>query len=212
MIISTHMQVSTEAQLAELLLVYHIDPTTYGSTGRKSLKDLVTEITRGETILLVEEGILKRKVKVLNLLIQDHQGRFLWEKHQFSHKSNELRERHLPPAEKFLPNEAVMEAVVRALEEEMNLLPNQYTLDVTFERIDKVEKRSPSYPGLMSVYETVYVMMHITVMTEHFYSDFSHTEYENGVPRLTTQWHWITKEEVTAKKTDRAIVELLNTI
>lgn len=205
------MDISTDAQLTDILLSYNIDPAKYGNKEYKSIKDLFTEIINGETTLIVEEKTLKRKVRVLKLLIRDEHGRYLWELYQYFHERNMTRERGMPPAEKFLLYEAVIDAIIRTLKEELNLFPDQYTFDIIKEHTDKIEKSSPSYPGLISIYETVYVVMSVTIINKNinFFDDFSHTELDkNGFPRLTTHWHWITKDKIN----DKEIVALLNNI
>ncbi|KAG6498305.1 uncharacterized protein LOC121991573 [Zingiber officinale] len=130
--------------------------------GSKSLVNLWIEVNRGETSLLLlpdsegdpsgeKEGTstILRVVNVAIVRIRNSRGEVLVESHQIL-SDGTVRHRYRPLSEKMMPGEAVEEAAVRAVREELGkdavrIIPGSY-------RMRMEDRASASYPGLPGRY------------------------------------------------------------
>lgn len=189
--------IDTIESLKQTLEKYNVDHTKMdGTNGSKKLDSLFQEIVKGECFLIDLEGKIQRTVRVLYVLLKND-NKILMEAKQYDHKLNRERVRGVPLAEKLLPSEDITFALTRAIDEELGLNPEGYSLsDVTTHTVIET-KFSPSYPGLESSYNTEYVNAKVKFSSDKYYSDFDHTEmFEDNTPRLKTYWTWTSIENL----------------
>ena len=121
--------------------------------GTKDLRDLQSEIDRGETQLKSIDGVLRRLVRVVRIAIEvrfgDKSFQLVEDKQIFF--TGAVRHRELKNiAEKIEPDETPLQAVYRALQAEIGL---DYQGDPIFVDAKIEQQDSPSYPGLSSCYQ-----------------------------------------------------------
>ncbi|XP_074565733.1 uncharacterized protein LOC141822198 [Curcuma longa] len=175
--------------------------------GSKSLINLWIEVNRGETSILLlpdseadsigeNDGALTalRVVNVAIVRIRNPRGEVLVESHQIL-SDGTVRRRYRPLSEKMMPGEAVEEAAVRAVREELGkdavrIVPGSYELRVE-------DRASTSYPGLPARYILHIVDADVDGLPEA--GEFSTEENGEGVEAAEEKavfvrkhfWKWV---------------------
>lgn len=144
----------TKQQLVALLQKHAIDVARFGTGSAKTLAHLFAEIVDGETLLAEVDRRLVRRVGVLGVdVFADIDGaRFrLIEDRQVFNDGRERR-RNMPTSisEKLHQGENVLEAVTRAMNEEIGISEFKLMTPTPCTRTEVVD--SPSYPGILSEY------------------------------------------------------------
>lgn len=185
----------TEA-LGAILQQYGIDTTAYGKSGAKGLPNLLKELNGGESRLaLSSESMLRLTEPVFITLRFTANGvtRYLVEEHQTFPDGRE-RTRKMLVAEKKRENEGWAECALRGLAEELALGNNLRVMAESY-RCFEEEKRSLSYPGLLSRYVTHAVCVDLTAPEARLglphFASFETTETSG----LSHRWAWWTRDQ-----------------
>lgn len=141
-------------QITELLRKHAINVACFGTGSAKSLENLLAEIESGEAVLVEGNSRLARKVSVLGVDVFTDIGgtkvRLVEDRQVFN--DGRVCRRSLPSSisEKLHQGEDVLEAVARALNEEVGI--GKFTLLTPTPRMRVEVEDSPSYPGILSEY------------------------------------------------------------
>lgn len=181
-------------ELRALIVRHGIDLLSWGRGSAKSLEHLLIEVKSGEVELFERDDKLMRHLAVLDINVFTDIGgrRYLIEDRQ-EFTDGRVRRRELPTSvsEKLHKGENPLEAVARALEEELGVRHFQI-LSSADGAVETHE--SPSFPGLLSEY-LVYRVDVLIDPTE--YKD----TYQEVQSDKSTYFVWSTTE--TEQKGDR---------
>ncbi|MEO5949211.1 MAG: NUDIX domain-containing protein [Candidatus Saccharimonas sp.] len=133
--------------------------------GSKTPEDLLTEISEGETTLEDREGVLVRIVDGVGLHVfasMDGHMYKLREDRQVFKRDGTIRRRGLSTSlgEKIKKDETVVQAMVRALSEELGILVSEEAMTVGETSREMVE--SDAYPGIMTDRGLTYCVVTLT--------------------------------------------------
>jgi len=180
----------TMEKLRKVLREHGTDLECFGVGSAKTLADLHAEIANGETLLVEVDGHLVRRVSVLGVdvfaNIEGERIIHLVEDRQVF-ADGRVRRRTMPTSisEKLHPGEDPLEAVTRALDEEINI--SEFTLLTPTPR-KRVEKGgSQSYPGILSEY-TKYEVDVLIAPSEYLADGYREIQVGNKV----THFLWVT--------------------
>ena len=170
----------------------------YGQGKAKTLEHLFKETQRGECFLIEEGKDLIRKVKSVSIFIyyQDEGGNILFlkeSKQVFKDGRERNRDFEWSVSEKLEPGESKEEAVKRAMSEELGIFDSQ----PKFLRTENKKMESPSYPGLVSYYETNFFKVYLS------HKQYHPGGYQEEQPDKTTYWVW---EDTVQKRSPFSVV------
>ena len=142
---------ANEAWLSELLASHGIDPNLYGKGEAKTLANLLSELTGGESTLYVEDGKLVRRLQTLGIDVSYRDPvtgqlyRLREDRQEFRDGRVRRRDLFSSLGEKLKAGEEPATSIGRALEEELGV--------AAFEQKGGIRSRetkgiSQSYPGL----------------------------------------------------------------
>ena len=169
--------------LCDFLEANGIDTALYGVEEAKSVDDLLRELQKGEATL-ARRVVREISVVTVNVFadVGEKRHRLVEIKQQFN--DGRIRERRQLPmslSETMLPGEAVLDALARALKEELQVGQYQILGDVT----DSSETMdSPSFPGIL----TVYHLHRVTILLHD--SEYRAEGYQETESDLTTYFGW----------------------
>lgn len=153
----------------------------WGQGEAKTVGDLFQEIKDDESVLRIEATLggvrLVRVLRVVKMaIIQTRTRQILQEVKQIL-PDGRIRERNQIPGGKISFNETSMDAFYREMEEELTLEPGEYTWTPPLRPVFE-ERVSPSYPGLITVYETYLFSVNLNLNVEYgrFRDGFRHKE------------------------------------
>lgn len=182
-------------ELERILQAAGIDTTLWGKGKAKSIAQLQAEIDSGETILVVENGQLMRRVVIgganIYHLSSDGKTYRLKEERQVF-RNGSIRQRNLGQAvsEKMHHDEEPLLAMIRGIREELGL-DGEFLIKAT--GIDEPFVDSPSYPGL----PTRYMRHQFEVwLTEQ---QFNPDGYQEKQEDKTTYFVWEAFEDVPSQ-------------
>ena len=163
MIVLDQNMTFNESDLISILKNYDVDISGWGQGRAKTIGHLVSEIRDGDAVLLNNDGILTRKLHIARAAIfyeheEINQGRytktiyFLVEDRQVF-KDGRIRYRakisDTSVAEKMMPTEDSLKAILRGIEEELSLSIKNFQL-IEGPRVKERKAKSCSYPNLKS--------------------------------------------------------------
>ncbi len=181
-----------------------INTSLYGEGCAKSLQQLFNEIRLGESVLMTKDGKLTRNIHIMTIyLFNKNKVLIEWEQkfHPTRDREEFTRSRYISLAEKYYPHENKENVLTRALKEELGIDYNHKgILNIT--ECNEI-RNSNSYPELETHYHCVSVFIDTEISSINIPDDFVYTEYfDNGDPRLTTTWKWLTKHELQKYNND----------
>ena len=143
----------SEREIRALLAAHHIDFSSWGLRGSKSIEELLVEIHSGEATLMEIDGVLVRRVDGVSVdVFAEIEGevRRLVEDRQIFASDGTVRRRNLSTSlgEKKKAGESALPAMVRALKEELGLDVDEAHITVGEE--SRATAPSKAYPGLMT--------------------------------------------------------------
>lgn len=177
-------------ELEDLLSANSIDISQYGQGKAKTLENLLQEIKDGETVLVKEGHVLVREVNVLSIDVfcryDGKQYRLKEDRQEFT-DGREARRRsdYLTDgavSEKILPGEDLIDAVRRALAEELQVSSFQFLKNPS--KTGVKERTSPSYPDLLSRYANY------SSCVELHRNEFKHEGYVEEQDDKVTYFLW----------------------
>ncbi|MEI6528430.1 MAG: NUDIX domain-containing protein [bacterium] len=139
-----------EKVLLDILNSFEVDTHTWGQGDAKSITNLCEEISKKETVLQIDSTGLFRIVRVVKMLIIDHDLGTLVEQYQIL-PDGRKRVRNMMPGGKVMGNETPLQTLHREAREEMAWTPEMYS--VNNQTVSYKNDESPSYPGLWNKYE-----------------------------------------------------------
>ena len=175
-------------KLKAILNEAKIDTTEWGQGKAKTLEHLAKEVIAGETeIARTTEGKLVRRITVgkADIYYYDKESgntyKLVEDKQIF--KDGRERKRNLDAAisEKFKPDENPQEAIMRGIQEELNI---KGEMKIEEKGMENEEIESPSYPGL----NTQYVLHRFETFLER--NQFNKEGYKEEQPDKTTYFIW----------------------
>lgn len=183
---------SSSDELERFLQEKWVDTSLYGKWNAKDVSDLFSELESWEVSLSFDEQSerIMRVVRVLNIDVL-HGERVLYEakqvfKDEQGNETNRERVRdHLKVAvsEKIWPDEDATEWVVRAIKEELGIIPWEEQLweDIV---IKEEELESPSFPQIWTVYQI------LTTSVELYEEQFEEDWYVEQQEKKNTYFEW----------------------
>jgi ADP-ribose pyrophosphatase YjhB (NUDIX family) len=136
------------AELERWLSAQAVDTARWGSDGAKTVENLWQEYRRGEVAFQDEPAA--RMVNVVQILLR--RGDLLLIEIAQELDEGRMRQRGLPPSEKFIAGESPLAAARRGLMEELALDPARVeSIELAGDAFKRAVE-SPSYPGLLTIY------------------------------------------------------------
>lgn len=180
-------------ELKQWLIQQGLTFDAWGQGEAKSVADLWIEVLHGETELLASP--LRRLVGVVELLIERDQAILIEAMQKLA--SGERRYRNHLPAEKIKQGETPLVAARRCLIEEFALTTEQVeNIKITVEQPVEKKRTSPSYPGLISIYQLHRARIEGFDFPAHDFST-ENAAHAEGDPVKAHYWRWVT--EITAR-------------
>ncbi len=177
----------TSADLDNWLRQQGVDTSQWGQNGAKTSENLWLELQKGDCVL--QKGPL-RLVTVAQVIICRGSLMLVEVAQEFADGTR--RQRHIPPAEKMLPGEAVLAGMHRCLREELGVLPEEATLFPDTHRQAVRDLASPSYPGLPTRYVIHRMDAAVPGLPDTpFWRD--NLAFGPGDPIRRQQWAWVTR-------------------
>ncbi len=144
---------SIEHQIKQKLEKHGISTENWGVGKAKTLEHLVKEVLAGETHLVESGNELLRRVEFVHVEVYFSKDgvtfQLIEDRQEFS--DGRTRRRGLSGvSEKMSPNENVMNAITRALREELGVT---HSTDIEYIGREDETIDSPSYPGLKTEYK-----------------------------------------------------------
>ncbi len=147
-------------RIAKLLHAHGIDTASWGEGGAKTLDHLVVEVLAGECQLVAHEEGLVREVAIAEAVIThelpDGTVLQLYEQKQVFSDGRERRRHDLEDvsiSEKLSVGEDSLQGVRRGMQEELQV--GEGLTVVGRGNLQEIERDSPSFPGLKSLYSVV---------------------------------------------------------
>jgi ADP-ribose pyrophosphatase YjhB (NUDIX family) len=175
--------------LAQWITAIGVDLSQWETGDSKTIENLWTEYVSGEIVF--QNDPPQRVVRVVQIII-GRDGQILVETAQ-EFADGQRRFRNRPPSEKIKPGESIHEAVLRCLQEELGLNPDQISIAETSYEQKETILESPSYPGLM----THYILHRIDAQAvglpvEEFWRE--NATAVQGDPVRRHLWAWVARE------------------
>lgn len=141
---------ATTADLTAWLEGHGVDTNAYRDGQSKSVATLLSELQSGESVLVLENAKVLRRLRVVTLLVTCGDLTLVEERQVLADGREWTRGFQGDSlAEKMLRGERVMDAAARALREELGLADSDFTLGKE-RRTDIEERSSWVYPGIRS--------------------------------------------------------------
>lgn len=135
-------------ELAAWLAEHEIDTAVWGQENSKTIANLWQEIQLGETRL--QSNPPRRLVQVVEVIVQREDQMLIEAAQELA--DGRMRQRRLPPSEKFKPGEDAHQAALRCLQEEV-AIPAEAVQILNISPAPRYnEQNSRSYPGLITRY------------------------------------------------------------
>jgi hypothetical protein len=177
------VQIDSIEELEAWLDSKGIDTSRWGRGAAKTVEALYEEIVSGESHL--EDDPPRRVVSLVQVLIRRGDLTLIETEQEFS--DGRRRTRNRPLGEKLRPPESYRQAVLRGIEEELDVPSERvHVLESTY-RTEQTELESPSYPGLHSCYNMHILGVEIEGLPE---GDFVTYEKSDGHAELVGKHHW----------------------
>lgn len=176
----TQQMIHNMSDLKNWLAEHKIDFSRWGIGSAKSVQDLFREIEKGDTKLVAT----KRLVEVAVIIIRSGEKFLVETKQEFS--DNRTRMRSWPPSEKFSLTEGVEAAARRCLFEELALRKDQIKSVKVQPNSIIQEKKSSSYPGLVTRYKLHIIEADVSGLPM---CEFSTQEAEVSQDQIV-KWHF----------------------
>ena len=148
---STPIDLLSVDVLSVALTNFGVDISDWGTGNTRSVADFLKELQKQESHLRLYSEGLTRVVRVVKLLIFRPGNGYLVEAYQIL-PDGRRRDRQQIPSGKMAAHETVHRAVVREMDEELNLTHGVH-YDFKLKRIYTEEASSKSYPNLRCLYE-----------------------------------------------------------
>lgn len=155
----------------------------WGQSETKSIESLWREICAGES--QIQDNPPLRNIKVVNIIIRRGDRVLIERKQQLV--QNQVRYRGLPPAEKIRADESYIDAVIRGLNEELQIDPHDLKVLTSSVEPQISVHESQSYPGLATQYVVYEVEVEINNLPDQ---DFWTQETSINDPVVKHQWGW----------------------
>lgn len=137
--------------LTKLLVLFGVKLDDWGIGEARTVEHLFTEIELGESFLRIGNSEkLERVLSIVKMIIVDPQKGTLLEDYQIL-PDGTRRDRRRSPSGKISVKETPAVALVREMNEELNLKKEDYSAIFDETRVE--EKPSRAYPDLRSIYE-----------------------------------------------------------
>ena len=142
---------ATVEELRALLDMHNIPTELWGTNSAKTLRHLLTEVEKGESILTVDnEGNLIRKVALVSIIVR--YDKFTLKEYKQVFNDGRKRQRNIKGiSEKLKPDETPVQAMYRGMHEELGIDRRHFRQKGGFMRTQET-RDSSSYPGLTCVY------------------------------------------------------------
>lgn len=143
----------SEEELRKFFEANKIDLSKFGTGQAKSLKDISSELVKGEsTLMQQQDGSIVRTVDVVVLkLIHAVTSSILVQTQQTFPDGTKASLKRLPGAKR-RPDENQFLTARRVLKRQLKVEENHVTLDATNVQVTEEEKESLAYPGLRTTY------------------------------------------------------------
>jgi hypothetical protein len=152
----------TKEKLIEILELYDIPLDKWGRNSAKTVNHLLNEINDNESTLEVKDNNLIRRVEFIGVKIfyteNDITYQLKEEKQVFKDGRTRVRNISSSVSEKKMKSEDPINAVIRGVKEELNIVINRNKVITDFTKIH--EDESLSYPGLFSIRKGYYYIYH----------------------------------------------------
>ena len=180
-----YVEIADLDELKAWLDAHGIDTSSWGRGEAKPVESLLDEILAGESRLQDDPSL--RVISLVQVLIR--RGDLVLIETEQELADGRTRPRNLPLAEKIRAGEAVNDAVLRGLKEELGIQSHQVTIRESTYRSEQRDMISQSYPDL----KTRYLMHVIEAEVEGLPSDDFVTREASDSPDETVQahhWSW----------------------
>lgn len=164
-----------------------VDLSQWGKGEACTVEQFLDELGAEESVLrFYADGSIARVLRVVKLIITDPEKGTLLEDYQIL-PDGRRKDRQHTPGGKIGNHETPREAVVREMDEELNLKSFDYLFKMERPHIE--EKPSRSHPTLRSIYE-----MHPAYITTYLHDDakiedgYNTIDKEDGKTRLFFRW------------------------
>jgi hypothetical protein len=177
-------------ELRQWLTAVAIPTHTWGQNGTKTVATLWQELIAGETVLQTDPP--QRQVQLVEIVIRRSDQVLIEAAQELA--GGQMRQRDILPAEKMKAGEGVETAVLRGLQEELGVAPENVTIQANSYRQHQRLHDSPSYPGLPTLYTIHRLTVRVNGLPD---SDFwhDHAAYGSGDPVKRHYWTW--RSEIT---------------
>ena len=173
------------AELHQWLHTHHIDITTWGCNGTKTVEHLWVELQRGESELF--DNPPRRVVRVAELWIR-RDDQLLFEVAQ-TLDDRSVRSALRPPSEKLLRGESPLQATLRCLHEELEMAPSSALAFPEPIACWVCEMDSRSYPGLPAYYTFYRMPVEAPLLGSGPFTT-AESSYHPGEPVRRHHWAW----------------------
>jgi hypothetical protein len=180
--------------LRALLQQYGIDTAAYGSQHAKTVAHLHKELREGESRLALSHGTLLRVVEpvfVSVYAVENGVIKYVVEKDQV-YADGRMRSRRMLLAEKKKPAEGWADCALRGVQEELSTTQGLRVSAQSYFAFEE-EKRSLSYPGLLSRYVSHSVAIELTAPSADLGMP-GFRDFETEEPGLVHRWVWWTQD------------------
>lgn len=154
----SYISIQSLSELKQVLKSFSIDTSFWNAeNGCKTVEDLFAEISNGERKLRSENNVLYLETRVLCAVVWNESQTAFLKEAKIEYPNGVCKQRgysHI--SEKFLPNETVETASIRAISEELGLIifPNAITIE------KKTSTTKPSQYGIIGRY----ILHHVKVI------------------------------------------------
>ena len=176
---------STIEELEAWLTAVPLPLRLWGKNGAKTVAALWQELLVGDCQL--QRDPPQRQVQVVEIVIRRGNQVLIEAAQELA--DGQMRQRGILPAEKMKVGEDVETAVLRGLQEELNISPENVTIHPDSYQQRQLRQDSPSYPGLPTHYTFHSLTVHIEGLPE---GDFWHDNmaHGDGDPIKRHYWAW----------------------
>ncbi len=169
-----------------------IDYQNWGTLQSKTIDNLYEELIKGECRLLDDPP--KRVLSVVQLLIQQG-GKVLVEVEQIL-CDDRIRMRSSPPSEKMKIREDWRQGALRCLEEELQINRDRVRILTGECHAQIKERKSVSYPGLLSTYYIYPVAVETPSLPEGDFFTYEKSDPEADHLVSKHKWGWVPFESL----------------